>query len=341
MRKSNHIAAIVLSLIMIKTSYGQDPVFSQFFSSPLNVNPALTARINEDWRLISNIRDQWNNPASAYATGTVSFDAKILQKNTPNIDEKNIVGIGGMLMYDYAMDGIVKSAYASLNLSYNILVAEDFYGNKHRLGLGFGGTYADRNVDFSRLNFQQQFTGTGFDTNLPTGESALSNMTPYFSASAGILYTFIAEKSNLEIGAAVYHLNKPKQTVLKDPLQFVPERDVVHANFETFINKYLVLNTNGIYQYQAGVNYFSVGGALGFYLDQDGQSILNIGLWYWSGNAVVPYIGVAYNDFQFGLSYDATISKLSQSASRPTTFELSIIFRGKNKPFGEIPDPWH
>ena len=142
------------------------------------------------------------------------------------------------------------------------------------------------------------------------------------------------------MGAAVYHLNKPKQTFLQHPLQFVPEREVVHANFETFINETLVLNTNGIYQNQGGTSYFSIGGALGVYLDTDGQTILNIGLWYWSNNAVVPYVGVVYNNLQLGLSYDATISKLSQSASKPTTFELSIILRGKNKPSGVIPCPW-
>src|SRR5688572_33225040 len=91
----------------------QDPAFSQFFSSPLNINPALTANINADWRFISNFRDQWIGPASPYVTGTVSYDSKIMQNKIPNVEtENNIMGIGGMLMFDYAMSGIVKSTYA-------------------------------------------------------------------------------------------------------------------------------------------------------------------------------------------------------------------------------------
>src|SRR5579864_1935838 len=58
-------------------TYGQDPSFSQFFSSPLNINPALTAKINSRWRAISNIRDEWISPATPYATGTISFDSKV------------------------------------------------------------------------------------------------------------------------------------------------------------------------------------------------------------------------------------------------------------------------
>jgi hypothetical protein len=43
-------------------AFAQDPSFAQFFSSPLNVNPALTARINSQWRAIANFRDQWIGP---------------------------------------------------------------------------------------------------------------------------------------------------------------------------------------------------------------------------------------------------------------------------------------
>jgi hypothetical protein len=28
--------------------------------------------------------------------------------------------------------------------------------------------------------------------------------------------------------------------------------------------------------------------------------LLNAGLWYWSKNAIIPYIGIAYKDYQFG-----------------------------------------
>src|SRR6187549_1696991 len=119
------ILFIGLLIGMMRSVNAQDPSFSQFFSSPLNVNPALTARINSDWRVISNFRDQWIGPASPYATGTISYDSKVLQRKIPNVhEEKNTLGLGGMLMYDYAMDGIMKSVYASANMSYNIVLAD-------------------------------------------------------------------------------------------------------------------------------------------------------------------------------------------------------------------------
>ena len=110
MKTSKRIVAVIFSLIFAGSLNAQDPSFSQFFASPLNINPALTANINADWRLISNFRDQWIGPASPYVTGTISYDTKIMQNKTPNVEtENNIMGIGGMLMFDYAFSGIVKS----------------------------------------------------------------------------------------------------------------------------------------------------------------------------------------------------------------------------------------
>src|SRR5687768_18540195 len=115
MKINLRISVMVLSLIFARSLKAQDPSFSQFFSSPLNINPALTANINADWRAIANFRDQWIGPASPYVTGTLSYDRKIFQNKIPNVEDKgNVLGIGTMLMYDRAMGGIVKSNYGSL-----------------------------------------------------------------------------------------------------------------------------------------------------------------------------------------------------------------------------------
>jgi type IX secretion system PorP/SprF family membrane protein len=339
-RKSikKHLCFLAVFLF-INTMKGraQDPSFSQFFSSPLNINPALTGNINGEWRAISNFRSQYAGPAYPYRTGTVSFDAKILPDRIP---EDHTFGIGTMFMYDKAMDGILKATYASLNFSYNLKIMGD--ETSHYLGAGIGFIYGYRWVDFSRLIFGEQFTGNGFNTNLPTGESALSDMKQYISTSAGLTYTLRSEYSNFDMGFSGFHLNKPKQTFLQDENQVLPIRWVAHANYELFLNDYLVLNTNGVYMKQSSASYFSVGGGLGRYIDEEGQSMLNLGMWYWSKNAIVPYVGFSYKNFQAGFSYDIAISKLNDAPQRPRTWEFSFIVRGakNDKPSGIIPCPW-
>lgn len=338
MKKVKCIVVTVLSLLVVKLSYGQDPAFSQFFSSPLNVNPALTGNINGDWRVISNFRDQWIGPASPYTTATASYDRKMLQHKMPGIPEEDFMAIGAMLMRDYAMSGIVKSTYASLNLSYSLKLSQE--PSIHRLTAGFGGSYGKRYVDFSRLDFEEQFTGFGFNTALPTGEVALSNMKGNFSVNSGVTYSIKSEKRNFDIGGALFHINKPKQTFLKDENQRLAMREVVHANFETFLSDYFVLNVNAIYQNQDRARYYSAGTAVGYFFGEQQDMMINAGVWYWSKNAVIPYIGLVYKDMQFGFSYDATISSLKEARRKPSTWEFSFIIRGVKDPTGIIPCPW-
>ncbi len=66
--KLKNTCVVIFCFVIMASSHAQDPSFSQFFSSPLNINPSLTARINADWRAISNFRNQWIGPASPYVT---------------------------------------------------------------------------------------------------------------------------------------------------------------------------------------------------------------------------------------------------------------------------------
>ena len=154
------------------------------------------------------------------------------------------------------------------------------------------------------------------------------------------MYSITTQNSNFDIGGAAFHVNSPKQTFLQDPNQRLAIRKVVHANFETFLNTSVVLNANAIYQFQDDAEYYSFGAGLGYYVPQNPDVILNIGMWYWSRNAVIPYVGFAYKDFQLGLSYDVTVSKLNQASIKPKTFELSLIYRGTKEPTQIIPCPW-
>jgi type IX secretion system PorP/SprF family membrane protein len=339
MKRSKYIFLLITNnLLLITCLHAQDPTFSQFFSSPLNINPALTANINSDWRAITNYRSQWMGATSPYVTGTISYDSKVLQNKNAFQEENNYLGLGGMLMFDRAMGGVAKGTFASLNLSYNIKLIDG--NSKHRLGIGFGGTYGHRTVDYSRLDFEDQYTGFGFNTNLPTGETALSDMKDFISVNAGLTYSITSEKSNFDIGVAAFHVNRPKQTFLQDENQRLAIRKVAHANFETYINDRTILNTNAIYQLQGGAKYLSAGGGVGYYLGDDKGPIINAGLWYWAENGFVPYVGLGYNNFQFGLTYDITTSKLNEAARKPSSIELSIILRGSREPSKNIPCPW-
>ena len=54
--------------------------------------------------------------------------------------------------------------------------------------------------------------------------------------------------------------------------------------------------------------------------------IFSTGLFYRSDDAIYPYAGLTINNFQLGLTYDVTVSKLKSSSYPPRTFDLSLIY---------------
>ena len=56
--------------------YAQDPQFSQFYASPLYLNPALTGSVKCP-RATLNYRNQWPALGSTYVTYIASFDQQV------------------------------------------------------------------------------------------------------------------------------------------------------------------------------------------------------------------------------------------------------------------------
>lgn len=64
---------LIFLLLTAIASFAQDPHFSQYFASPLSLNPACTGFFDGDLRLAVNERRQWYNVGSGYNT-TVGSD---------------------------------------------------------------------------------------------------------------------------------------------------------------------------------------------------------------------------------------------------------------------------
>lgn len=89
-------------LIFINIINAQDPHFSQYFMSPLTINPALAGTGYGKFRLMSNYRSQWNIGRTPYSTYTVGLDANLFANDKKR---KNILGVGLLFMGDQSSYG--------------------------------------------------------------------------------------------------------------------------------------------------------------------------------------------------------------------------------------------
>jgi type IX secretion system PorP/SprF family membrane protein len=319
--------SILFSLVFVqfcsmKQSIAQDPNFSQFFSSPLSINPALAGNGDNKWRAMTTFRNQSLGFGTNYNTKSISVDGKIFQRP----ESSSYIGLGALIVQDDALEGIFKSNSITLNASVHVTLDQN---EIHGLSGGLGYVYNKTNINFDELTSGQQISSSGFNRSLPTGEPGLTNIPGYSSVCAGLTYTFTTEEMVADFGIAGYRFLKTKQSVFENGSQLNNPRYDLHFSIGKLLNEGIDLNMNGLYQLQSGVSGFIGGGYFGFSHSSDPESprMLNLGAYYRVGDAVIPYLGYVFKDFQFGVTYDVRISSNKSASVSPNTFELSLIYR--------------
>lgn len=316
------ILLLFFSVLGIGIIWGQDPVLSQYFNAPLINNPALASYGKKSMHVYSNYRQQWVGPGSSYNTMLASITGKVLKGY---LSENDVLGVGGMVMSDVSLGGAFKSTYASASLAYLLSIDQE---GASKIGVGLAGIYGSRRIDFSSLTFSSQFSSHGFNTTLPTGESALAAMNDYFSISAGMLFTHKKENAQVILGAAGYHFNTPRQTNISDVYEQLPTRYVVHASVDYILTSRLSIELNSLFQSQASTNYFMNGLIARYYpnLSQEDATNLAVGVFYRNTKTIVPYVGITRKSFQLSLTYDVNMLSSGVFSNAMKSWELGMSF---------------
>lgn len=319
----------LFSLILLTRSVlAQDPHFSQYFASPLTLNPATTGFFDGEHRVASNIRQQSIGGGAIFRTATVSYDTRLLRDK---LDEYDQCGVGIMLLSDQSSSGALRNNILSVSTSYRKTLDEN---GLHSLGIGFQASYADKYLDISRLSFASQFTSGGFDMQLPSGEGLAFQRATYWDAQAGFQYAYRDEYMNIYAGASLYHISQPRQGVLDDATMYrLPRRTSVQAGMARMQNADQWM-LSGLYMNQGGVSEAVLGGAYGLHLGvEDEDRYLFVGSWYRFSGDLYPYVGLHWEGIQAGLTYDVRMpSAKAGGLQRMQSVELSLIFHFRKDP---------
>ncbi len=318
MRKLVLLTCTLLLAVLVKA---QDPHFSQFFSSPLTLNPAFTGKFDGQWRIAANHRDQWPSIPKAYVTTSASLDFGILKNKIPAGD---VFGIGISGLSDQSADAALKLNYGSLSMSYHKALDEDGYNT---IGAGFQATYTSAILDFTKLTFEDQLTQNGFTGTTAENLNNGSNQN-YFDVNAGLLYSGSSNGiNNYYLGASVYHINKPSLSFI-DKTWNLSSRLTVHGGGSFPVGDNLSVFTSAIFQLQNKATETVIGGALSANVNGDdvNPTSVYLGSWYRFGDALIPYIGIEINGLRIGASYDINTSSLKAATASRGGSEFSLIY---------------
>ena len=309
--------------LMLGNALAQDPHFSQFFSSPLTLNPALTGKFFGDYRVAGNYRNQWPSiNQSPFTTATISADFHILENKIPNNDNW---GVGFMGYNDNSAGGAVKFNYAGISTAYHKGLDEE--GN-NQLSAGFQVTYANMLINTANLTFEDQLTSSGFTGVTSEVFNASTLKSSYVDVNAGLLYNgSSSDRNNYYFGVSMYHINRPQQSFTGAQYVLSP-RTTFHGGGYFPLGQATTLHVSALHSVQGGTSETMIGGAIQLNAQPDAAKPTSFyfGSWMRFNDAIIPYLGLEFDDFRLGLTYDYTTSSLKTASLNRGGFELSLIF---------------
>ena len=319
-KKINLTAILFFCLFSINIS-SQDAEFTQFYSNPIYLNPALTGT-HMCPRVSMNYRNQWPGISGTFVTSAFSYDQNVSILHG---------GVGLMFVNDQASNSLVNNRISGI-YSYQMKVSRKF-----SIRTGFEATFWQKTLDWNQLTFGDMIDpirGFVYQTqDIPRGGTVGG-----LDLSAGI----VGFSDQFYIGFAAHHLTEPDESMLSNNTSPIPRKYTGHigakiplagpaSKYETeesFISPNILYRKQGSFQQINMGIYLSKGPLVG-------------GIWYRNQDAFILLVGLEMGQVKFGYSYDVTVSKLSMasSGSHELSLQLNFVCKPKKRTYRTISCP--
>lgn len=306
--------ALISLLLSLLGANAQDPMFSQYYASPLYLNPGLAGSVKQP-RLIFNSRMQWTKLPNSFNTYAASADYLVEDWSS---------AFGVLVMTDKAGSANLRNTSIGGTYAAKIRIAKGWVFSP---GVTFG--YASRSIDFDKLVFGDMIIHNG-----PTTDDAIGHLgnQSYFDFSSGaVLYNKI-----FWAGFSGYHINQPNYSLLGEDAK-LPMRLSVHGGMRIPI-KHSILSTSKlssiapsfVYKTQGEFSQLDVGISIIF-------DPVMVGLWYRgiptnknyiakaSQDAMIFSLGLNLQFVEVGYSYDFTISEIGPQSGGSHEISLTLL----------------
>ena len=354
MRLRRLLCCCFVLLLLLPVLRAQDAGFSQFFTNPTIINPALTGLFNGRYRVALNHRSQWGQVLES-SFQTSAFAADFHYDLRPKRRTSDAFGGGVFFLNDR-----IAEAGASTN---QVMVAAAFHKSLDARGtsllsIGLQGGVVQRSVGYGDLTFADAFDGiSGF---IPMGSRELlpENSLAFGDYQLGVNYSLtprLRRRLGLTVGVALHHLTAPEQSFYADLTAGTPEEvtNTLHRRYSGYANVRIPMGRNAtlsprLYVLQQGPHAVAqLGSTVRLPVQENSSGAIHFGGWVRVvQNAAGPrpesltgLIGLEVDAFLFGLSYDATIHPLAVSGRHRGAFELSVSYTGQGDQDEDVPCP--
>jgi type IX secretion system PorP/SprF family membrane protein len=325
---------MVLLMMLACDAFAQDIHFSQFGKSPLNLNPGYSGFFEGDYRFSGIHRNQWKSVTVPFKTFSGSFDMKSALSSAEN----SWIGTGLVLNSDKAGDSDFGITQAGINFSF---ITASGSQAAHFFSFALQPSITQQSLNYSKLTFDNQFDGDVFNPAIPPAELFSENKFVYFDLAAGLTWLWIhSERFHLAGGLSVHHLLRPSYSFYADSDSRLPLKTSFDFRSSIGITEKFFLLPSMLFSMQEKFREMVPGANLKFIMNEKPGKKINLyaGLFARTGDALIPVIGIDYNEWNLGISYDVNTSDLKRASNSRGGYEIALTYIiTKVKPIGIKP----
>jgi len=323
---------ILLILILQNSVIAQDPVFSQYYNSPVYLNPALVG--DEDNMTINmTYRSQWNSLNFPYKTAQISAIIPYYESvHTKPEGHKGGIGISLFNDISGAYDNF-KTTGGNISLSYNLPLDERY---SHQVNFGLQAGLINKRVDTENLQWGEQYQRfIGFNQSITPAEISQFEAKTFFDFTPGVFYRYTNRKGLGAIrtafsGITVAHLNHPDESVLANSADRLPLIYKYHGGMVFSLGGRASFSANLLTLVQDRENQTNVGGFLNYEIMNPSimtNAIVRVGSWYRRNDAFILSTEFLTNKYHFAFSYDWNVSSLRYQNRGTGAYEFTFGLR--------------
>ncbi len=304
------------------SSQAQDIHFSQYYNSPLSINPALTGVFQGDMRFIANYRSQWSSVPVGFNTIAASFDMKYFHKKLDN----GYLSGGLMLFHDEAGDSELSLTQFNLSGSYTQILNDNLL-----MTAGFQAGPGQRSFKLDELRFGNQFDGEQFDRSRDIREDFRGTNIGFLDLSAGINFFIRNNDENAwaNIGLSMYHINQPRVNFTNATDQHLPSRFSLYSFGNVVLNDKMQWILHAMGQKHNSYNELILGSGIHYMLNEENDLAMRFLTAYrlvGQNDAIIPMVEFYYQSWRLGLSYDINISDFKEATDGRGGPEISLQY---------------
>lgn len=326
---------LLTALLCLNELSAQDIHFTQFYMSPLTMNPAMAGKFEGTLRIGGIYRGQWASVvggSDSYKTPSMWVDAPIFR----GIRKQDWIGAGLMFFSDKAGELGLKHSAAKLGATYHLAL-----GKKNTTVISLGGQYGkgSRKLGNDR-RYEDGYDPSGQYVPSISKEGNVVDDANYTDIDAGInLSSKLNKRMDFNLGFAMFHLNEGKYSLVgrsdtgsavpTNPTAGnakIPRRSVIHGQFNAALDDRWSINPAFQYMSMSGADEIQIQALAGYLFNPEKDITLNFGIGYRMRDAIEAIAGMKYKDLRVGLAYDINTSDLNAASNYRGGFEIAANY---------------